>query len=50
MIHLDSRSGEKEKIIELITHSIDNPELELECLVNNSSNRNNANIPYYKEI
>jgi hypothetical protein len=32
MIHLDSRNGEKEKIVELINSSIDKPEYELECL------------------
>ena len=32
MIHLDSRNGEKEKILELINNSIDKPDYELECL------------------
>ena len=32
MIHLDSRHGEKEKILELINNSIDKPDYELECL------------------
>ena len=32
MIHLDARSGEKDKILELINSSIDKPNYELECL------------------
>jgi hypothetical protein len=32
MIHLDSRTGEKEKIYELINNTIDKPNFELECL------------------
>ena len=32
MIHLDSRNGEKDKILELINSSIDKPDYELECL------------------
>jgi len=32
MIHLDSRNGDKEKILELINSSIDKPDYELECL------------------
>ena len=46
MIHLDARTGEKDKILDLLRHSIDNPELELECLINNSNNRSNPNITY----
>ena len=32
MIHLDARSGEKDKILELINSAIDKPNYELECL------------------
>ena len=32
MIHLDARSGEKDKIVELINNSIDKQNYELECL------------------
>jgi hypothetical protein len=46
MIHLDSRAGEKEQIIELINTAIDNADLELECLFNNSNNKINYNITY----
>ena len=46
MIRLDSNENEKERILELLTATIDNPKFELECLFNNSSNRNNPNITY----
>ena len=44
MIHLDSKLGEKDKILELINYAVDNSDLELECLINNSDNRTNYNI------
>ena len=45
MIHLDSRNGEKEKILELIHSSIDKPEYELECLFyENPTQIRNPNI------
>ena len=32
MIHLDSRNGEKEKLLQVINDTIDKPDYELECL------------------
>ena len=46
MIHLDSQAGEKDQILELLNHVIDNPAYELECLFNNSTNKFNPNITY----
>ena len=46
MIRLDSKESEKERIIEFLTAAIENPQLECECLFNNSPNRNNPNITY----
>lgn len=46
MFHLDNKTGEKDKILELINYAVDNSDLELECLINNSSNRNNFNITH----
>jgi hypothetical protein len=45
MIQLDSKTGEKENILELINASIDNPALELECLFNNSQQNKNRYMP-----
>ena len=45
MIHLDSRNGEKDKILELINNSIDKPDYELECLFyENPTQIRNPNI------
>jgi len=45
MIHLDSRNGEKDKILELIHSSIDKPDYELECLFyENPTQIRNPNI------
>jgi hypothetical protein len=46
MIHLNSRAAEKDKILEVIGYAVDNPEYELECLINNSSNRHNPSITH----
>ena len=47
MIHLDKKLGEKEKIIELITHSVDKSEYELECLFYDElQNSRNPSIKY----
>ena len=47
MIRLDSRASEKEQIFELIGYAIDNRDYELECILNNPSNRHNGNKSYY---
>ena len=44
MIHLDSHAGEKEQILELLNHTINDSNLELECLINNSDDRFNPSI------
>ena len=46
MIHLDSHAGEKEQILELLNHTINDSNLELECLINNSSDRFNPTIKH----
>uniref|UniRef100_A0A6C0HLZ2 mRNA (guanine-N(7))-methyltransferase n=1 Tax=viral metagenome TaxID=1070528 RepID=A0A6C0HLZ2_9ZZZZ len=46
MIRLDKQTNQKETILALISHTLDNPELELECLINNSPNRNKPNITH----
>jgi hypothetical protein len=46
MIHLDSRAGEKEQILELLNHTINDSNLELECLINNSDDRFNPSIKH----
>lgn len=46
MIKLDAQTNQKEKILELISNVIDNDELELECLFNNSSNRTNYSVSH----
>lgn len=46
MIHLDSRANEKEQILEILNSAIDNDELELECLFNNSPNKFNPSVKH----
>ena len=46
MIRLDSRTNEKEQILELLGAAVENPDYELECLFNNSSNRSMYNITH----
>jgi len=46
MIRLDKQSNQKDKIVELIAYTIDNPELELECLINNSPNKYKPTITH----
>lgn len=46
MIRLDKQTNQKEQILELIGYTLDNPELELECLINNSPNKSNPNITH----
>lgn len=46
MIHLDTRANEKEQILEILNSAIDNDELELECLFNNSSNKFNPSVKH----
>jgi len=46
MIRLDSHTNEKEQILEILNIAIENDELELECLFNNSSNRTYYNITH----
>ena len=51
MIHLDSRNGEKEKILELIDNTIDKPDHELECLFyEKPTDIKNPNITHTKFI
>ena len=46
MIRLDKQSNQKDKVVELIAYTIDNPELELECLINNSPNKYKPTITH----
>jgi len=46
MIRLDSRANEKEQILEILNSAIDNDELELECLFNNSPNKFNPSVKH----
>ena len=46
MIRLDSHAGEKEQILELLNHTINDSNLELECLINNSDDRFNPSIKH----
>jgi hypothetical protein len=46
MIRLDSHTGEKEQILELLNHTINDSNLELECLINNSDDRFNPSIKH----
>ena len=47
MIHLNTNTGEKEKIVSLITNTIDKPDYELECLLyENTKNFKNPSIKH----
>lgn len=46
MIRLDSHTNEKEQILEILNIAIENDELELECLFNNSSNRSYYSVSH----
>jgi hypothetical protein len=46
MIRLDTQTNQKEKILEIISNAIDNDELELECLFNNSANKTNYSVSH----
>jgi hypothetical protein len=46
MIRLDTQTNQKEKLLEILGNAIDNDELELECLFNNSSNKTNYSVSH----
>ena len=46
MIRLDTQTNQKDKILEIISNAIDNDELELECLFNNSTNKSNYSVSH----
>ena len=46
MIRLDTQTGEKEQILELLNYTINDSNLELECLINNSPDRFNPSIKH----
>ena len=46
MIRLDKQTNQKDQILAVIGYTLDNPELELECIINNSSARNKSTITH----
>ncbi len=50
MIRLDKQTNQKEQILELIQNSLENSNLELECLFNNSPNKYKPNITHQNFI